>query len=71
VLALLSEMQRAKINRTKVLAAMNTICPSCEHSISPAEILRVDSERMRCPKCGLVFEAGNSKRKQIVVRKTD
>jgi predicted RNA-binding Zn-ribbon protein involved in translation (DUF1610 family) len=53
-------MQKNKINRAKVLAALNTICPFCGVSISPAEIVRVDSERMRCPKCGHVFEAGKS-----------
>jgi len=51
-------MQRNKIERTKILAALNTICPSCGLSISPAEIVRIDSTRMRCPKCGHVFEAG-------------
>jgi predicted RNA-binding Zn-ribbon protein involved in translation (DUF1610 family) len=53
-------MQKSKINLTKVLAALNTMCPSCGFSIPPAEIVRVDSERMRCPKCGHVFEAGES-----------
>ena len=65
-------MQRNKINRTKVLAALNTICQSCGLSISPAEIVRIDSERMRCPKCGDVFEAGKSPSlKETDVRKTD
>jgi predicted RNA-binding Zn-ribbon protein involved in translation (DUF1610 family) len=53
-------MQRNKIDRTKVLAALNTICPACGVSISPAEVVRIDFERMRCPKCGHVFEAGKS-----------
>jgi len=60
-------MQRNKIDRTKVFAALNTVCPSCEFSIRPAEIVRVDTERMCCPRCGAVFGAV----KQIVVRKTD
>ena len=46
-------------NRAKVLAALNTVCLSCGYSISPAEIVRLDSERMRCPKCGKLFKAGN------------
>jgi predicted RNA-binding Zn-ribbon protein involved in translation (DUF1610 family) len=58
-------MSRNKINLAKVLAALNTVCPSCGFSISPAEIVRVDSERMHCPKCGSVFAA-----KSEVVRKT-
>lgn len=60
-------MQRNKINRTKVLAALNTACPSCGASISPAEIVRVDSERMRCPKCGHIFEAGKTRSRQKIV----
>jgi len=50
-------MQKNKINLEKVLAALNTTCPSCGYSITPAEIVRIDSERMRCPKCGTVFDA--------------
>jgi predicted RNA-binding Zn-ribbon protein involved in translation (DUF1610 family) len=58
----LANMQRKKIDLNKVLAALNTVCPSCGVSIPPAQVVRVDSERMRCPKCGHVFEAGNLKR---------
>ena len=54
----LGPMQRNKINRAKVLAALNTTCPSCGFSISPAEVVRIDFERMRCPKCGAIFEPG-------------
>ena len=50
-------MQRNKINRAKVLAALTTVCPSCGFSISPAEVVRVDMQRMVCPKCGLLFDA--------------
>ena len=49
-------MHKNKINLTKVLAAMNTTCPSCGYSISKAEIVRLDFERQKCPKCGVVFE---------------
>jgi ribosomal protein S27AE len=59
-------MQRKKIDRAKVLAALNTTCPSCGYSISPAEIVRVDMQRMKCPKCGAVFDA-----KPEPVRKAD
>ena len=55
-----AECDAIKINRAKVLAALNSVCPKCECSISPAEIVRIDSERMRCPKCGHTFEAGKS-----------
>jgi predicted RNA-binding Zn-ribbon protein involved in translation (DUF1610 family) len=30
-------------------------CPGCGYKIPPAEILRVDGENIRCPKCGLDF----------------
>jgi predicted Zn finger-like uncharacterized protein len=50
-------VQKNKINRVKVLAALNAVCPSCSYSISPAEIVRIDSEKMRCPKCGHVFDS--------------
>jgi ribosomal protein S27AE len=55
-----------KINRAKVLAALNTICPKCGYSISPAQIMRIDFDRMRCPECGAVFAA-----KAEPARKTD
>lgn len=47
-------MQHNKIDREKVVAALNTVCPSCGFSIPPAEVVRIDFERMRCPKCGFV-----------------
>src|SRR5215471_15874660 len=55
--ATLGLMQRKKIDLKKVLAAMNTTCPGCRYEITPAEIQRIDFERMRCPKCRLVFDA--------------
>ena len=48
-------MHKNKINLAKVLAALNTVCPSYGYSIAPAEVVRVDTERMRCPKCGSLF----------------
>jgi len=59
-------MHKNKINRAQVLAALNTICPSCGFSIPPAEVVRVDMQRMVCPKCGLLFDA-----KSETVRKAD
>ena len=50
-------MQRKKIDLKKVLESLITVCPSCGVSISPAEVMRVDAEQMRCPKCGNIFEA--------------
>jgi ribosomal protein S27AE len=59
-------MHKNKINLEKVLAALNVTCPSCGYSISPAEIVRIDFERMKCTKCGAVFAA-----KSEPVRKAD
>ena len=44
-------MHKNKINLEEVVASLNTVCPSCGHSISAAEIRRIDFERMKCPKC--------------------
>ncbi len=59
-------MHKNRINHAKVKAALDTACPSCGSVISPAEILLVDSENMRCPKCGNIFAA-----KSEPVRKAD
>jgi ribosomal protein S27AE len=47
--------RKQKISCEKVLAALNTICPECGYSIPPAEIRRVDFDKMKCPKCGEIF----------------
>ena len=52
-------MSKTKIHRAAVMAAQNTACPSCD-SISPAEIQRVSTEEMKCPRCGTVFKAGKT-----------
>ena len=51
-----------KINLEKVLAALNTTCPACAYSISPAEIVRIDFERMCCTKCGQIFDAAKARK---------
>jgi hypothetical protein len=44
--------RKQKSNREKVQAALTTLRPKCGYSITPAEIRRVDFDRMKCPKCG-------------------
>ena len=56
----MSAMRKNKMNRADVMAAQTTACPSCGYSIPPAEIQRVSTEEMKCPKCGSVFEAGKT-----------
>jgi DNA-directed RNA polymerase subunit RPC12/RpoP len=43
------------LNREKVQASLDTPCPKCGFSISPALIRRVDFDRVECPKCGEKF----------------
>ncbi len=47
---------RKKINLEKVLASLNTTCTLCGYSIRPGESLRLDNERMLCPKCEKPFK---------------
>jgi hypothetical protein len=30
---------------------LTTECPECHYKVPPAEMMRLDSERMRCPSC--------------------
>jgi hypothetical protein len=42
-------MPRArKINLEKVRASLDAVCPKCERLISPAEVRRIDFERIEC-----------------------
>jgi uncharacterized protein (UPF0212 family) len=47
-----------KINREKVQVSLDTTCPKCGFSISPAQIRRVDVEQVVCPECGEKFQPG-------------
>jgi hypothetical protein len=47
--------RKQKIDMVAVLACQNTICPKCGKTITPAEVLRLDFERVRCPACGEAF----------------
>jgi len=51
-------VSRKKINLEKVLASLDTMCPKCGKVITPAEVQRVDFERMKCPACGVLFTQG-------------
>lgn len=46
---------KPKINLEKVRAALNTVCSNCACAITPAEICRIDSEKIKCPRCGAKF----------------
>jgi predicted RNA-binding Zn-ribbon protein involved in translation (DUF1610 family) len=53
--------KKSKINLEKVMAALNTVCPKCGVTITPAQIRRIDFERIQCPECGERFDAGKAK----------
>jgi len=44
-----------KINLEKVRAALDAVCPKCRKVIPPAEVRRIDFERIECPACGEQF----------------
>jgi predicted RNA-binding Zn-ribbon protein involved in translation (DUF1610 family) len=49
---------RKKIDLKKVLASLATPCSNCGYQIPPAELRRINSTQIRCPKCGVAFTAG-------------
>ena len=44
-----------KVNLEKVQASLDAACPKCGKAISPAEVRRIDFERIECPACGERF----------------
>ena len=48
-------VSRKRINLEKVQASLDVICPKCGKVITPAEMQRIDFERMKCPACGERF----------------
>ena len=55
VILFLEMPKKQKTDLRKVNASLNTRCVKCGHSITPAELRRVDCERVDCPKCGERF----------------
>lgn len=53
--------QKQKINLSKVMASLDKLCPKCGHTIAPAELRRVDFERVECPECRERFIPGSGK----------
>jgi ribosomal protein S27AE len=49
--------RRGKLDLERIRASLNTICPHCGHSITPAERMHVDTEHLQCPKCLKIFVA--------------
>ena len=41
--------RKPKINLEKVRSELDTVYPKCGYRIPPAEILRVDFTRVKCP----------------------
>jgi ribosomal protein L37AE/L43A len=44
-----------KINLEKVRASLDVVCPKCGRVIPPAEVRRIDFERIECSVCGERF----------------
>jgi hypothetical protein len=40
-----------KVNLEKVQASLDAVCPKCGRMIPPAEVRRIDFERIECPEC--------------------
>ena len=51
-------VNKPKIDRAKVAAALTNYCTKCGHAIPPDKIQRIDFERMVCPNCGERFTPG-------------
>jgi predicted RNA-binding Zn-ribbon protein involved in translation (DUF1610 family) len=43
------------MNLEKVQASLDRACPKCGKVITPADVKRIDFERMECPACGERF----------------
>jgi predicted RNA-binding Zn-ribbon protein involved in translation (DUF1610 family) len=54
-------VSRKRINLEKVQASLDVICPKCGKVITPAEMQRIDFERMKCPACGELFSQGRER----------
>lgn len=54
-------VSKKKVNLAEVLKHLDTVCPECQYSIRPSEIVRIDFQRMCCPKCGAIFDASKAR----------
>ena len=58
-------VSKQKINREKVQAALNTLCPKCGYSIPPERVRRIDFDSMECPNCGERFSPGSGQKRAL------
>jgi predicted RNA-binding Zn-ribbon protein involved in translation (DUF1610 family) len=54
-------VSKQKINREKVMAALNTVCSKCGYSIAPEKIRPIDFYIVECPSCGERFAPGGGR----------
>jgi len=54
--------RKQKIDRARVNASLNTLCPKCGYSIPPSQVARVDFQRIECPNCRERFTPGKDAR---------
>jgi predicted RNA-binding Zn-ribbon protein involved in translation (DUF1610 family) len=62
---------RKKINLEKVKASLATPCSNCGYQIPPAEVRRISTTQVRCPKCGVAFTTRASAWKRTNTAGTD
>jgi ribosomal protein S27AE len=55
--------RRGKIDLEKIRRSLNTVCPLCGYSITPAEVVLPGFDEVKCPKCGGVFGRKNGEKR--------
>jgi hypothetical protein len=43
--------RKQKLDRERVMASLNTLCPKCGMSITPDRVRRIDFDHVECPAC--------------------
>ena len=61
---------RKKINIGQVRASLDTKCTLCGHAIAPSELVRLNWERCRCPKCVGFLCLGRSTADEVKAERT-
>ncbi len=55
---------KENIDLAAVRACLDTVCAKCGHHIPPAEVQRIDFDKMKCPACGKTFKPRKIEREQ-------
>ncbi len=60
--------RKQKLDRDRVMASLNAVCPKCGCSITPDKVQRIDFNHIECPACREQFVPG---RRGIMVEDRD